>query len=62
MVDATLALVLQRSVADKLEWLGRVAPGDAAAIALLIDDCITHRWPATVAEWLVAAAQMAVNN
>lgn len=52
MFATSLATVLQTlSVTEKLDYLRRLHPGDAAAITILIDDCLLHRWPKTAEGW-----------
>lgn len=59
MRETTLALILRTlSRHEKLDRLAQLSPMDAAAIDLLIDDCLTHRWPTTNAEWFAMADKL----
>lgn len=59
MFAASLATVLQTlSPAEKLDYLRRLHPGDAAAIVIAIDDCLIHRWPKTAEGWYVVAERL----
>lgn len=62
MLVASLVSVLRLSPAEKLEYLNRLHPSDAAAITVLIDDCITHRWPKTVIELYHLAGRLEVKH
>jgi len=53
VVSATLVAVLaDLSRTDKLDRLALLCPTDAAAIELIIDDCLERRWPSS-RTWLV---------
>lgn len=42
---ALVAALTSLTAADKLKRLAVLSPNDHAAIELLIDDCLTRRWP-----------------
>ena len=54
-----LTAVLTLSRQEKLDRLALLCPSDAAAIELIIDDCLERRWP-TARTWLVAWKARAV--
>lgn len=59
MFAASLAVVLHTlSTAQKLEYLHRLHPGDAAAIVALIDDCLAHHWPKNAKDWYEVAERL----
>lgn len=63
MVGASLAIVLQTLTrAEKLDYLARLCPTDAVAITLLIDDCLSHRWPKTPADWFAIAERVSAKH
>lgn len=47
IVSASLVAVLTTlTAAEKLRRLSVLSPSDAAAIEMIIDNCLTYRWPA----------------
>lgn len=59
MFDSSLAGVLQTlSRAEKLAYLERLWPSDAAAIELAINDCLAHRWPKSPTDWFAVADRL----
>lgn len=56
VVSPTLETVLHGlSRNEKLDRLALLCPSDAAAIELIIDDCLERRWP-NARTWLVVKA------
>lgn len=59
MFASSLATVLQTlTVIEKLDYLRRLHPADAIAIAILIDECLIHRWPKTAEGWYAIADRL----
>lgn len=62
MLTADLARVLALSRSEKLEFLARLCPSDVAAIDMILNDCLTYRWPKTPAEWFAVDARLSAKH
>lgn len=47
---------------EKLDYLERLCPSDAAAIEALIDDCLDHRQPRNVLDWFAIAERVSAKH
>lgn len=53
LTASALTALAHLSRSEKLDRLALLCPTDAAAIELIIDDCLSRRWP-DARTWLVA--------
>lgn len=56
-----VAALASLSRAEKLDRLALLCPSDAAAIELIIDDCLARRWP-SASKWAVVRPKLIEAN